>query len=288
MWRTRRWECRVRMQGHQPGPVGCLAAARCAPRTRSPRPCPQHPPPRSSCPLAGVIAIVVYGLYGNSTAHFELESSRHMRDSGANRPARGARPRRSACALAGRRCCAPDAVHLQTPPVARPPLPAAAAVRGCLSFALNGLVFFFAGASAVNFMIRCGNNGVRPMVWGHLPHRMHPPSSHSHEPTLPAPSCRHTPPKHPHPTPPHPHPPTRSAVESLGDYWRAFALFPPLYLALFAIRSAASMASSSAGDVEPLAASGRLGVSGDTACEKPLASHTPAHPPTQGRVHPAV
>ncbi|PRW44236.1 Sodium hydrogen exchanger 7 [Chlorella sorokiniana] len=86
--------------------------------------------------VSGVIAVVVFGLYGNSTSHFELASSRHMHDS--------------------------------------------AAVQGTLSFALNGMVFFFAGASAVNFMIR--------------------------------------------------------AVEGLGDYGFAFALFPAIYIALFLIR----------------------------------------------------
>ncbi|KAL4858875.1 Protein ACTIVITY OF BC1 COMPLEX KINASE 3 [Chlorella vulgaris] len=60
--------------------------------------------------VSGVIAVVVYGLYGNSTSHFELVSSRHMRE--------------------------------------------LEAVQSTLSFALNGIVFFFAGASATNFMIR--------------------------------------------------------------------------------------------------------------------------------------
>lgn len=36
-----------------------------------------------------------------------------------------------------------------------PALPSpTAAVQATLSFALNGIVFFFAGASAVNFMVR--------------------------------------------------------------------------------------------------------------------------------------
>ena len=34
------------------------------------------------------------------------------------------------------------------------PVAAAAAVQNTLSFSLNGMVFFFAGASAVNFMVR--------------------------------------------------------------------------------------------------------------------------------------
>jgi len=33
-------------------------------------------------------------------------------------------------------------------------LVAAAAVQSTVAFALNGIVFFFAGASAVNFMVR--------------------------------------------------------------------------------------------------------------------------------------
>jgi hypothetical protein len=44
-------------------------------------------------------------------------------------------------------CLAPAAACLS-------PAAAAAAVQSTLSFSLNGMVFFFAGASAVNFMVR--------------------------------------------------------------------------------------------------------------------------------------
>ncbi|PSC69954.1 Sodium hydrogen exchanger 7 [Micractinium conductrix] len=92
----------------------------------------------ANAPLAvsGVTSVVVYGLYGNSVAHFELEASRHMRE--------------------------------------------LEAVQNTVAFALNGIVFYFAGASSVNFAIR--------------------------------------------------------AVEGLADYGRAFAMFPPIYILLFAIR----------------------------------------------------
>lgn len=40
---------------------------------------------------AGVIAVVVYGLYGNAYSHFELGSSRHMHELGehAGQPVHG-------------------------------------------------------------------------------------------------------------------------------------------------------------------------------------------------------
>lgn len=60
--------------------------------------------------MPGVIAVVCYGLYGNSSSYFELGSSHRTLE--------------------------------------------AAAVQSTVTFALNGLVFFFAGASAVNFLTR--------------------------------------------------------------------------------------------------------------------------------------
>lgn len=146
--------------------------------------------------------MVVFGLYGNSTSHFELASSRHMRDSGGRccsvsvstgrdgwlEPAspqqlllmfywRGllaavpplGLPGQLSCRrrpphkpgsgvhhAVGRAGAAPEQASLPPPtcPAGRPCSPIAAAVQGTLSFALNGMVFFFAGASAVNFMVR--------------------------------------------------------------------------------------------------------------------------------------
>lgn len=232
--------------------------------------------------LAGVIAVVVFGLYGNSTSHFELASSRHMRDSGgcicettvgAAACASGMLSLTlSACMLTGawgaavctaapraaRTACLPR--HVQgcgrmrdicehvwpgnIAPVSTPvPLPwrtwVAAAVQGTLSFALNGMVFFFAGASAVNFMIRRGGEGVLggggQLVAGSTSccsglrcrrccccvHACGGQCEHAHRMSAssPLPStlrCR--------------------AVEGLGDYGFAFALFPAIYLALFLIR----------------------------------------------------
>ncbi len=57
--------------------------------------------------VSGVVAVVAFGLFGNSWALFELGSSERMRD-------------------------------LQS-------------FQDTLAFALNGVVFFFAGASSVNF-----------------------------------------------------------------------------------------------------------------------------------------
>ena len=55
-----------------------------------------------------------------------------------------------ACNLAA---CAQHAPLPPPAPAAAISLPAAA-VQSTLSFSLNGMVFFFAGASAVNFMVR--------------------------------------------------------------------------------------------------------------------------------------
>lgn len=59
---------------------------------------------------SGVVAVVVFGLYGNAHAHFDLGSSARMRESQL--------------------------------------------VQQTVAFAGNGIVFFFAGASCVNFTIR--------------------------------------------------------------------------------------------------------------------------------------
>ncbi|GAB4814387.1 hypothetical protein N2152v2_001433 [Parachlorella kessleri] len=60
--------------------------------------------------VSGVIAVAVFGLYGNSTAHFGLGASARMRDM--------------------------------------------AVVQNTVAFSLNGIVFFFSGASAINFLVR--------------------------------------------------------------------------------------------------------------------------------------
>lgn len=68
--------------------------------------------------VSGVIAVVVFGLYGNSQGHFSIGGTQRERE--------------------------------------------ARSVLTALSFALNGLAFFFAGASSVNFTVRYASNFAAP------------------------------------------------------------------------------------------------------------------------------
>lgn len=103
---------------------------------------------------------------------------------------------------------------------ARRPAPRAAAVQATLTFALNGAVFLFAGArwGAVSDLPRFA-------VWhrASLTRRATRRPQASLSPPLPNSAVNFM----------------VRAVEGLGDYGRAFALFPPIYLALFAIRRGA-------------------------------------------------
>lgn len=157
-------------------------------------------------------------------------------------------PSRLGPALAADAC--PAQLDNAAPPFSRP----AAAVQNTVSFALNGVVFFFAGASACNFMIRCeascaaaalgictGSMGACQntvcrcrCVHTGQPILPHPAAASQSPPTWPLLPCARA---HPSPAPTCllPCAPSR-AVESLSDYWHSFALFPPVYLAMFLIR----------------------------------------------------
>lgn len=89
----------------QPCELQCVPAAPWGPSpmfcTLQHAPLAPPPPPAPVSHLAtGVIAVVVYGLYGNAYSHFELGSSRHMHELGERASQRSSqRIAGSLCAL---------------------------------------------------------------------------------------------------------------------------------------------------------------------------------------------